>query len=166
MNDIDYRYLLTRDWRTDETEPAVTALFIMLNPSTATEGTDDPTIRRCIGFAKREGCNRLEVVNLYAMRATRPAKLLAVTDRVAAGRGNKLTIIAALNRRPQVAVAAWGAWHDQNRDRSSRGFARLNVEGFAKDDGIDLRCLGTTRSGAPRHPLYVRNDQPLVAYPP
>ena len=160
-----YRYLLTRDFRTLENDPARTALFIMLNPSTADEFDDDPTIRRCVSFAKREGCSRLEVVNLYAMRATKPERLLTVSARAALGPKNKRTILNALDRGPAVAIAAWGAWWDtQSKRVTGPGFARLAVESFAREREITLHCFGTTKSGAPRHPLYVRADQPLIPF--
>src|SRR5438105_250311 len=71
--DKQYRYLLTRSW--DHIPQAMT--WIMLNPSTADAFRDDPTIRRCISFARREGCGSIRVVNLFALRATDPRDLTA-----------------------------------------------------------------------------------------
>ena len=75
-DDRRYRYLLVRRW--DNTLPDAT--FVMLNPSTADERDDDPTIRKCIGFAKRWGCGGIKVVNLYAFRATNPRDCFAAAD--------------------------------------------------------------------------------------
>jgi hypothetical protein len=97
-----YRYLLGR--RVGEGDR--TALFMMLNPSTADATEDDPTIRRCTGFARREGCGVLEVVNLFAYRATDPAELRTAPDPV--GPANDHHIKAALGRVALV-VVAWGA---------------------------------------------------------
>src|SRR4051812_26865304 len=73
-----YRYLLTR-----QVGPGPrAATFIMLNPSTADATKDDPTIRRCIGFARQWGCGRLSVLNLFAFRATDPAAMKRADDPV------------------------------------------------------------------------------------
>lgn len=79
-----YRYLLERHW--DDTTSSCT--FVMLNPSTADALVDDPTIRRCVGFAKSFGCGSLRVVNLYAYRATKPAELWTVDDPVGPANGS------------------------------------------------------------------------------
>src|SRR5947209_16246810 len=96
-----YRYSLWRQWSTDCPPVA----FIMLNPSTADDRKDDPTIRRCIGFARAWGFGALEVVNLFAYRATDWSKLLEVDDPV--GPENDDYIVQAVERCPCV-VAAWG----------------------------------------------------------
>lgn len=140
-----YRYLLTRRWADD---PAVT--FVMLNPSTADATTDDPTIRRCIGFAKSWGYGSLNVVNLFAFRATDPRDLLAATDPV--GPRND----AFLHDYLPVSVAAWGA------HKLAVARARQVMQAFA---GRPLLwCLGVTKDGHPRHPLYVRADAPLIPW--
>lgn len=150
-----YRYDLTRTW----SDGGGIALFIMLNPSTADATIDDPTIRRCIGFAKREHCGGLAVVNLFARRATVPDLLLGCENPT--GPDNQATIRRWLSdERVYVVIAAWGAWWRAQRDRP----ARLNVEGLARDAGRTLYCLGKTKDGDPRHPLYVKGDAPLQEY--
>lgn len=143
-----YRYTLDRIW--DHTRP--TALFIMLNPSTADASVDDPTIRRCRAFATREGCGALTVVNLFAYRATDPRELAVQPDPI--GPDNNTHIALALDRQPAHVIAAWGALPFA-RTRAQQVTALL----------AQARCLGTTKSGDPRHPLYVRADQPLQPWP-
>ena len=140
-----YRYLLTRRWGDG---PAAT--FVMLNPSTADAATDDPTIRRCIGFAKSWDCGSLNVVNLFAFRATDPRELLAATDPV--GPRND----AFLHGYLPGAVAAWGA------HKMAAARARGVVRAFSRSS--PLWCLGVTKDGHPRHPLYVRADAPLTPW--
>ncbi|MBA4180792.1 MAG: hypothetical protein C0506_09410 [Anaerolinea sp.] len=137
-----YRYRLWREW--DASLPAVT--FIMLNPSTADATTDDPTIRRCTGFAKRWGFGRLEVVNLFAYRADRPAALFAAADPVGRENARHLREACAAS---SLVVAAWG----NNGARATR-------------PGLDgeLACLGLTKLGHPHHPLYVPASTTLRPY--
>lgn len=129
-------------------------LFVMLNPSTADATMDDPTIRRCIGFAKREGCTDLTVVNLFALRATDPAALMASSDPV--GPDNDCHLREQIDSHSiGIIVAAWGA---NDLAARNRGWlkARLVERGAV--------CLGTTAGGHPRHPLYVKRDQPLIPW--
>lgn len=150
-----YRYDLTRRWG-----DGGTALFIMLNPSTADATEDDPTIRRCIGFAKAHRCGGLAVVNLYALRSTDPKALL--THPAPIGPENQATICRWLERDDvYVCIAAWGAWWQSQRDRPPR----LNVEQFAWKRGRNLYALGLTKNGDPRHPLYVKSDVVLTPLP-
>lgn len=137
-----YRYDLTRGWG-----PGRWVLWIMLNPSTADAMDDDPTVRRCRGFTRAWGYSGLVVVNLYAYRATNPHELIRADDPI--GPANKRAIEGWLRHdRVDLAVAAWGArWADL-------GIPRLNVEGM----GRDLWCLGRTKGGHPRHPLYLHRD--------
>src|SRR5580765_5070589 len=100
--DGKYRYLLSREY---EDGMFGTVLFVMLNPSTADATKDDATIRRCVGFTKRWGYSTLEVVNLFAFRATHPRDLWKADDPV--GPDNDVTISDAV-RRAQLIVAAWG----------------------------------------------------------
>ncbi len=137
-----YRWSLRRSWPGGDGR---TVCFVMLNPSTADGIQDDPTIRRCIGFARSWGYSRLVVRNLFALRATRPAELLRRSDPVGGLAGDR-----ALRRAvsADVVVCAWGGRVPFGRDQ--RGLRLLS--------GQPLVCLGTTRDGSPRHPLYVRGD--------
>lgn len=142
-----YRYTLTRDWA-----DGPRALFVMLNPSTATEVVIDPTVRRCLGFAKAWGMAGLTVVNLFALRATDPKALYDHPDPVGPDNDHHLAEQAS---RAGLVVAAWGT-HGALDDRDRNVMALL--------DGVDLHCLGRTQSGHPRHPLYVRAAQPLQRF--
>jgi hypothetical protein len=155
----EYRYNLTRDL--GEGRDAV-LVWVMLNPSTADETLDDPTIRRVKSFTAREGYRKLEVVNLFALRSTDPGGLLSHPD--PRGPDNKLAIRGALGRAGGI-VLAWGSWWDtQSRRSRGGGLPRLNVEGMAGEYGLTPMCLGKTLAGQPRHPLYVKGDTPLEVY--
>jgi len=145
-----YRYLLTRRWGDG---PAAT--FIMLNPSTADAFTSDPTITRVVRFARRERCGGLIVVNLFALRATDPREL-AARGIDAIGPDCDRFIREATSPK-SVVVAAWGA------GGALHGRAAQVTRNLAAD-GIEPVCLGVTKAGQPRHPLYVRADAPLVPY--
>lgn len=150
--DGQYRYRLWRHWDLD----APIMRWVMLNPSTADAAVDDPTIRRCIGFARREHCGGIEVVNLYALRATNPAELSR--HPTPEGPDNAKAWRAAWDEHPDaMVVAAWGA-HKRGRLPASK--APVYALRWA-ERSRDWRCLGRTKSGAPRHPLFVRADQPL-----
>jgi hypothetical protein len=144
-----YRYKLWRTW--DGTLPPVT--FVMLNPSTADHERDDPTIRRCLDFARRWGCGSLRVVNLFALRSPDPAALRTAADAV--GPENDGTILEACGA--GLTVAAWGA-HPFAVRRVRRVLELLNGA------GARLRCLGVTKEGHPRHPLYVKGDVTLIEF--
>jgi hypothetical protein len=137
-----YRYSLWRTW--DPAKPPV--CWCMLNPSTADGSADDPTIRRCVDFAKRWGHGGIVVVNLFAFRATDPAALARTAAPV--GMRNDERIHLAVGRCPLV-VAAWGC----GGSLFGRDAAVRRLLAFA---GADVRCLGTTKGGHPRHPLYVK----------
>jgi hypothetical protein len=138
--DGPYRYLLWRRWA-----DAASLLFVMLNPSTADAERDDPTIRRCIGFARAWGFGAVEVVNLFAWRATYPRELRRARDPI--GPDNDRVILEAAARN-QAIIAAWGN-HGAFGERDRQVAALLAPFG--------ARCLGArTSGGAPRHPLYVR----------
>jgi hypothetical protein len=141
-DDGRYRYRLSRRWGDGER-----MAWIMLNPSTADADVDDPTIRRCMSFARREGYDGIEVINLYGLRATDPHEL----DRAGWPEGplNAAYWSEVLDDHGiGMVVAAWGA----RRPRViSQALAQQFTGGWF--------CLGTTASGAPRHPLYVRGDK-------
>ena len=141
-----WRYVLTRTWGDGDE-----AIFIGLNPSTADESKDDPTIRRCIGFAKRWGCGGLVMLNLFAFRATLPVDMYEADDPV--GPDNDQWLESATHRRTFV-IAAWGN-HGEYRGRAAEVAGRIR----------GLRCLGVNANGSPRHPLYVPGDARLVDWP-
>jgi hypothetical protein len=116
-------------------------MFIGLNPSTADETKDDPTIRRCVAFAKAWGYGGLFMTNLFAFRATDPADMKRAADPYGWDNDHTLTSLA---RRAGIVVAAWGAHGAyQGRDRS----VRLLVP--------NLHYLRLTKAGHPGHPLYL-----------
>jgi hypothetical protein len=146
-----YRYLLTR-----EGEPSGFPLpFLMLNPSTADASLDDPTIRRCRGFATANGYGGILVANLYALRSTDPSGLWTHADPVGPENDHWLTNLAVCE--PFI-VCAWGTNAKPDRVR--------HVVDLMKGHGVRLVCLGTTKDGHPRHPLYVRGDQPFIDWTP
>lgn len=132
-------------------------VFVMLNPSTADATTDDPTIRRCMSFARAAGCWNLGVVNLYAVRATKPKHLAECDD--LKYEANVPAVRMAVDV-ADVLVAAWGA-ADEKLPWQVRAH-RAPIEGIAAKAGKSLLCLGLTKHGAPRHPLYVPATQTLV----
>ena len=138
--DRTYRYLLWRTW--DTCEPLV--LFVGLNPSTADENLNDPTIRRCIAFAKRFGAGGVIVGNLFAYRATKPRDLFLASDPL--GPQNDEMLVQA-TRLVSTTVACWGT-HGSFLGRSAQVASLLG----------EVQCLGTTKAGQPRHPLYLRHD--------
>lgn len=143
-----YRYRLTRKWTSN---PVM--VWIMLNPSTADADVDDPTIRRCISFAQREGCGGIEVINLYGLRATQPKHLLDAVD--PEGPENIETWNRVLMNHRGPVVAAYGASVPRGIASSRAAWAWIHAPGW--------QCLGHTKDCYPRHPLYVKGDTPLVA---
>jgi len=150
-----YRYALWRFW--DHSKPVV--CWCMLNPSTADASVDDPTIRRCMGFARGWGYGGIRVVNLFALRATNPAKLAGHPHPVS--EPGPYAFWENLNDAHIIQqsdgshlIAAWGTYGGlSQRDRAvMRLLANRRVE-----------CLGITKNGFPIHPLYVAGDaRPLV----
>lgn len=137
-----YRYGLVRRWGMGPP-----ATFVMLNPSTADAEQDDPTIRRCITFARAMGAGALHVLNLYAYRATKPADLWRAEDPVGPENDSYLTRHAlACRAQGRPLIAAWGA-----HAKPDRVAAVLELPGMA----AALTALGVTKAGAPRHPLYL-----------
>lgn len=145
-----YRYLLRRTW--DNGKPRV--LYVMLNPSTADAEIDDATIRSCIRLAKGAGYGSFEVVNLFALRATDPAELQRATDPI--GPRNDDSIEAAIMR-CDLAICAWGA-HPMAESRGN------TVRGLLRQRRPAVFCLGTTKSGAPKHPLYIKSGTQLQTF--
>jgi hypothetical protein len=145
-----YRYRLGRTWG-----GGPTALFVMLNPSIADGTIDDPTIVRCVGFAEREGCGALDVVNLFAWISTDPKALASTVHPVGPMNDEVIRVAAA---RASLIVCAWGASIPRGSEkRVGEVLALLPI-------GRPAKCFGTTASGAPRHPLYLPAGEPLVPY--
>ncbi len=130
-----WRYRLWRQWG-----DGPVLMVIGLNPSTADEMQDDPTIRRCIGFARSWGFGRLEVLNLFAWRATRPQDLWRAQDPL--GPDNRAQLLQAAAR-ADLRLAAWGN-HGAHLGQADWARARLKP----------LYCLAVNASGEPAHPLY------------
>jgi hypothetical protein len=136
-----YRYELLRAWQ--PSRPLM--VWIMLNPSTADAAADDQTIRRCEGYARRNGSGGIIVVNLYGYRATNPADLATVEDPV--GPENDVYLsrwIKAAARDESPVVAGWGTHAPEHRIAVALTLAEAH--------GVQLKCVGTTATGAPRHP--------------
>lgn len=128
------------------------ALFIGLNPSTADETTDDPTIRRCMGFARAWGYQALCMANLFAYRATKPSDMMGADDPI--GPENDHTL-ATLSKDAGVVIAAWGN-HGSFLGRD-QAVTRLISQ---------FHCLRLTDSGNPAHPLYLPAGLSPVTYRP
>lgn len=141
-----YRYALTVTWATG---PRL--LYVMLNPSKATELANDPTIERCERRARQLGYGSFGVVNLFGLRETSPARLKAAE--APEGRNNMAAIEEAVAACDHV-LAAWGV-HGQHRNQSAIVTARL------REMGKPLFHLGLTKGGHPRHPLYISYKTPL-----
>lgn len=160
-------------WRDLETPFDKTALFIGLNPSTADAVQDDPTIRRMMGFARRYGCNRLEVVNLFAFRATDPRDLgvaihlyeahttrgdfAGVPDPTGGEENNREILQRA--KAAKTVFACWGAYPGATQ-------RALGVRRLLQEEGVALYHFGLTREGHPRHPLYLRGNTPIWKWDP
>ncbi len=136
-----YRYSLTRIWSAEG--PKIT--FVMLNPSTADELRNDPTIERCERRSRAMGYGAMRIVNLFAYRATQPAVLKAASDPV--GPQNNAVLQEAANWADMV-LCAWGV-HGAHMDQAE------NVGRELRQAGHDLYHLGLTKAGHPRHPLYI-----------
>ncbi len=138
----NYRYLLWREWDSH----SQTVSFIMLNPSRADAQINDPTITRCINFARCWGYGRLEVVNLFAYRTPHPSLLKQAAEPV--GRDNDRYILASVAKSDRV-ILAWGnhgTWQKQD----------VYILKLLKNYN-HLYSLGITKIGCPRHPLYLRS---------
>lgn len=150
-----YRYSLERWWG-EKLEKKNPLVFCMLNPSTADAENDDPTIRRCIGFARREGRNGIIVVNVFALRATDPKEIQACRDRGGDPVGlENYSFLSEVAKKYKEVVLAWGAHKAKEASRAAEIFYNY---------GAKTMCLGKTKHDLPRHPLYVRADQPLLRY--
>lgn len=144
-----YRYFLGRTW-----DDGPRLLYIMLNPSKATELANDPTIERCERRARALGYGAVGIVNLFAWRETSPQLLRRADDPV--GPDNDAQITAAVDWADHT-LAAWGV-HGDHLNRHHDVLSLL--------DGTPLFTLGLTKYGQPRHPLYVSYATPLQPWQP
>ncbi len=136
-----YRYDLTRVWDPEGRK----VLFVMLNPSTATEVQNDPTVERCERRARALGFGAFRVCNIFAYRATDPKDMRAQADPV--GPLNDAAIREGVDWADEV-VAAWGA-HGEHLERGAA------VEALLRETGTRPKHLGLTKAGHPKHPLYI-----------
>lgn len=140
----DYRYVLGRRFPRGRGR----CVFVMLNPSRADARADDPTIRRCSGFAQGWGYAELCILNLFAWRTPYPEELRRAADPVGPGWARHAREAC---EGADLLVAAWGV-HGALHGRDRR------VLTWARRRGLVLHQLGLTRDGHPRHPLYLRAD--------
>lgn len=148
--DRKYRYRLSRIFA----ERPGRVCFLMLNPSTADAAITDPTVERCLRFARSWGAGAVEVVNLFGLRSTDPQALYQHPDPV--GPDNDDAIAAAATCATTV-VAAWGV-HGALHGRGDEVAAAL------REAGVRLMALGETKDGHPRHPLYLAGSTELGEY--
>lgn len=147
-----YRYRLWRDWTAGRR-----LRFFMLNPSTAGATDDDPTIRKCIGFARRLSWGGIDVINLFALRSTDPKALPFHPNPI--GPDNDAAIAESLSGAGLV-ICAWG----NLPSKEFRPRVAAVLEKLARHSDQVL-CLGRTRDGAPRHPARLAYATPLETYP-
>jgi hypothetical protein len=147
-----HRFALTRRWDTG----GRTALFVMLNPSTADAATDDATLRRCTSAARRTGHNALVVCNLFTAIATDPDALIGHQTPAGPLADDALTVLPRL---ADTVIVAWGTRHSTLHGRAA------TVLRILRDQQLALHCLGTNRDGSPKHPVRLREDAPLIPYP-
>lgn len=146
-----YRYALTRIWN----GAGARVLFVMLNPSTATEVQNDPTVERCERRARALGFGGFRVCNIFAFRATDPRVMRAAPDPV--GPANDGAIIEGADWAGKI-VCAWGT-HGAHLGRGPA------VEGLLRATGSPLFHLGLSKAGHPRHPLYIGYDRQPEPWP-
>jgi hypothetical protein len=139
-----YRYTLWRTWG----DQSRYAMFICLNPSTADEVQDDPTVRRCIRYSQSWGYGAFCMTNLFGFRATDPRVMFAEVDPVGADNDQHLLDVAA---QASVIVAAWGN-HGIHQNRAQQVTEMLGAAGFK------LHYLQLTQAKQPGHPLYLKKD--------
>lgn len=146
--DRAYRYTLVRQWKPSGAPNMVS--FVGLNPSTADETTDDPTVRRCINFAQRWGFDGMYMLNAFAFRATDPEEMKAAASPI--GPENN-QVIVEYSRVSKLTIICWGN-HGAYLDRGH----------FVKGLINNPFCLGWNKTGEPKHPLYLAKDTPPRPY--
>lgn len=149
----NYRYSLWRIWNVVD-NPKM-ACLILLNPSTADATKNDPTIERCSRRFKKLGYDGIYVVNIFAFRATDPKVMKNQDDPF--GPKNEEAILECA-KASDLVVCGWGT-HGDWRNRSS------HISELLRRNGILAKCLGKTKSGQPKHPLYISYETELVDWP-
>lgn len=150
-----YRYTLYRQW-----DDGRHVTFLMFNPSTADANVDDHTIRKCMGFAKRWGYARLSVVNLFALRSSDPRAVRRSTDPI--GPLNDYWIDKVFAETREV-ICAWGCEQHAKGDIVARRVVKMIR--MASAHYLHLECLGTTKTGVPRHPLMLPYETSRSPWP-
>jgi hypothetical protein len=146
-------YTLERVWAPPEGYRGAreVAAFIGLNPSTADEVKNDPTVTRCINYARHWGFHGMFMLNIFALRSTDPRALYRHPDPIGPETNRYLTEVVQ-RREVSLVVAAWG----NHGALLSRGW---NVINLVRNSGVNLYRLGElTKQGQPRHPLYLKRD--------
>ena len=145
-----YRYLLQRQW-----DKGAVCLFVGLNPSTATAGNDDATVRRCAALAKTWGFSGITMANLFAVRCRHPQILSTHRDPI--GPENDRFLLPTIKQADRV-VAMWG-------NHGLKPYALpTRRDQYILSLRDDWQCLGITKHGAPRHPLYVASSSTLMSF--
>ena len=122
-------------------------MFIMLNPSTADHQKDDPTIRRCMGFAQSHGFGKLIIANLFAFKATKPENLMKATDPTGP---RNMEYLRKAYKKSDLVITAWGVPSAINKLQPSKQLKQINK--------WETYSLGYCKDGQPRHPLYLRKN--------
>lgn len=147
-----FRYTLSRRWRIG----AGCVAFVLLNPSTATAEVNDPTVRRCCGYARMWGMQELQILNIFALRSTDPKALYRYPDPIGPENAGAIAKVVA---KANLVVCAWGN-HGSHLGQGARVTQQLI------DAGVSLTCLGVTKSGHPKHPLYLKANLLPVDFDP
>ncbi len=146
-----FRYALWRIW--DNTKESL--LFIGLNPSTANEHRNDPTITRLIGFAKSFGFGSLYAGNLFSIVSADPMVLFNESS-VELPNGPCDQAIEQMNRLCSTVLVGWGGWAKYAKTRPSQVLSLIGGRAF---------CLRVNKSGEPSHPLYLPSSSKMILYP-
>ena len=144
-----YRYRLWRRW--DDGDEMT---FIGVNPSTADETTNDQTIKKCIGLAKRHDCAAIQMLNLFALRETNPSVMKEHPKPI--GPRNK-SVLVKFASSAKIVVACWGV-HGTHLSRDEE------VVKLLESEGVELMCFGLTKKGFPKHPVMLAYSTELVPY--
>lgn len=153
-----HRMVLTRTWSVfDDDDEHLNALtYVMLNPSIANSQIDDPTVKRCISFALREGFGGFEIYNLFSLISTSPRILLKERPLASNSAYLELALKRAAAGKTKL-ICAWGG-------HAAATMPAAQFRNMARAMKVPLWCLGRTNTGAPRHPLYRSGTTPLESY--